>query len=127
MLFARIWRCVKQNFAGSIVNSALSSRVLQEGISGNHRKTPLALKSTITSPRAAIAEPSRCVDRRKFIPNIKFTIFSYQYISTLSFDCHLKRLMNSGQKVSLRFTPHKAEPLVLGRRRHLIILFFEKR
>ena len=30
---ARIWRCVKQNFAGSAASSALPSRVLQEGVS----------------------------------------------------------------------------------------------
>ena len=29
---ARIWRCARQNFAGSAASSALSSRVLQEGV-----------------------------------------------------------------------------------------------
>ena len=32
MPFARIWRCVKQNFAGSTINSALPPRVLQEKV-----------------------------------------------------------------------------------------------
>ena len=29
---ARIWRCAKQNFAGSAASSALPPRVLQEGV-----------------------------------------------------------------------------------------------
>ena len=29
---ARIWRCVRQNFAGSAASSALPPRVLQEGV-----------------------------------------------------------------------------------------------
>ena len=38
MPFARIWRCVKQNFAGSAASSALSPRVLQEEVqSGDWR------------------------------------------------------------------------------------------
>ena len=32
MPFARIWRCVKQNFAGSAASSAFPPRVLQEGV-----------------------------------------------------------------------------------------------
>ena len=32
MSSARIWRCVRQNFTGSVVSSAFSPRVLQEGV-----------------------------------------------------------------------------------------------
>ena len=41
---ARIWRCVKQNFAGSAVNCALSSRVLQKGVNPHSHSAPASLE-----------------------------------------------------------------------------------